>query len=120
MVDHTHSNSESLANLLKQNIATASSSQDKKLVPQKGSIKSKKASLTAEERLKKVRNDKAAKARGAGDFDDVKRFAFYTIFKSSYFVLISVVFAYGVIEFGNSLIAVFQDVLYSIVSGAIR
>lgn len=83
------------------------------------SLKKKKVELTAEERLKKVKEEKA-RSKDSDEFGSTKRMIFYTIFKITYFVGISGVFALGVIKFGGAFIEAFQKVLFEAFSGILK
>ncbi len=101
-----------LASLIKKNSNKKESRGNSVIGIGKVKIVPKKLELTAEERLQKVKKEKFS---GKNDLAQGEKTILQAAFKTIYFLSISVVFAFGVIKFGNAMILAFQDLLSNII-----
>ncbi len=101
-------NTDSLAKLLKQN----STKKNKEPVKILGRIKPKsyKKELTVEEKLQRVKNEKSTNKANSGQG---KGMLLCQAFRIIYFCSVSFVFAFGVLQFGNSMIIALQNFVYN-------
>tara|TARA_Y100000389_G_scaffold205000_1_gene261813 strand:- start:10615 stop:11010 length:396 start_codon:yes stop_codon:yes gene_type:complete len=75
--------------------------------------------LTPEERLAKVKDDKLSKNE-KGEYEDVRKLILHYVFKMVYLFSVSFFFAFSVLEFGDTVINAFQELLYDILSSIIK
>ena len=125
-------NNKDLLSLMKNNIAQKLENQARESVKTgflkyEGSEKIRKKiitsknseNLTPEERLAKVKEDKMSKS-DKGEYEDVRKLILHYVFKMVYLFSVSFFFAFSVLEFGDSVINAFQQLLYDALSSVIK
>lgn len=127
MNNFKQNNIESLTKLIKKNISIKANKDEQNNIGEFEerkigvfNSKNKQDALTPEERLKKVKEDGKNKLKEQDDLQDIKKLIFFTAFKVTYFIAVSAVFAFGVIQFGGAFIEAFQSVLYKAASGILK